>query len=355
MRTSRPGRFIGGLLAALLALIAWVGPTQPAWSKKRPPAEEAAEALEIPVTIERVWYRTAKKLGIGGAQMTGDLTITEEGLHFDGRKRDFTIPLDSIHRVSWGRMRGDVDTDWAVLALVDEKGKRIVGFRDGKKLGYGRRSRSIYETILGAARLMSVAQYKVPEGFRTYDGLDFLFTLAVPEGWSAHHRSVIEIDGQPTWGEMLFLPGSERDEGAPGDPWGDHLVEWSVDAVRAGQVGGIFIDRNKAERGMSCIGFTEKARARLLERAERDPLFRGVRGEEESTRTEPWAVDGCHGLRIVRRSRPEEGAEVVLDVRAVCDGETLFLFGLRSRADRFDADVEVFEQAVSHVRFSVAR
>ena len=95
--------------------------------------------------------------------------------------------------------------------------------------------------------------------------------------------------------------------------------------------------------------------AKLLDWTARDPLFAEGRGSEESTRTEPVIIHDCSGLRIVRRSRQSDEEQLILDLRAVSDDETVFLFGLRSRAGRYEEDLQRFDTAVRSVRFSVAR
>ena len=60
-------------------------------------------------------------------------------------------------------------------------------------------------------------------------------------------------------------------------------------------------------------------------------------------------------MRVLKRVREPDGTELVLDLRAASDDDTVFLFGLRSRAGRFESDLETFEAVMRSVRFSVAR
>jgi hypothetical protein len=350
----RRGRAAMGL--PLLLALAWsAGGPIPVFAADAESKESASAEPVFPQTIERVWYRSEETRKRGGGRRTGDLTISGDGLTFSARRGETRLSLDSIHRISYGKMRGDVNTDWVVLVVTDGESRHLVGIRDGRKFGYGTRTRQIYETLLAAVRRYGAAQYRVPDGFETYDELDHQFTIAIPEGWSSYHRSLVEVDGRAMWGEVLFMPGSAPKPSTIRLEGKGYVLQRSLNAVLSGENGGFFVDRREAQSGMSCEGFTEKARNRLLMDATEDPLFPEDGGKEESTRTEPIVVDGCHGLRILRRSRQPGEPERVLDRVAVCRGETLYFFGLRSRADRYEADRKVYETSLASVRFSVAR
>jgi hypothetical protein len=70
---------------------------------------------------------------------------------------------------------------------------------------------------------------------------------------------------------------------------------------------------------------------------------------------EQWqSLAGCEGLRLVGRGRRNDGTAVVLDARAVSDGETLFVFVLRSVADDYESRLRAFDKVLATFRFSVA-
>jgi hypothetical protein len=307
------------------------------------------------VTYKRVWYRTGKKRGLVGASMTGELTVTVSELTLVTRKRQVVIPMSALRTISFGRMRGDVDTFWIVLEVVRDDTTQLVGLRDGRKFGYGQKTEEIYDGILERVRQAGAAQYDVPEGYRTYDRLDEQFTLAIPVGWRSYARSLVETGGRAPWGEIVFLPESMTPGDEPSPDERQRIWRQALEEADDGSAGALFVDRREAVRGMRCEGFSEKAAARLLEWAAEDPLFEAGRGSEESTRTEPLVIDDCSGLRIVRRSRRAGEEERVLDLRAVSDDETVYLFGLRSRAGRHEREVEMLDTAARSVRFSVAR
>ena len=314
-----------------------------------------AETLELPLTIERVWYRTGKKRGFTGSSKSGDLTIGETALVLTTRKGELSIPMESLHTVSYGKMRGDVNTDWIVIAVIDEQGRRLVGLRDGRKFGYGQKTAEIYETLLAAVRQLGAAQYRVPEGFETYDRMAGQYLLALPSGWSIHPRTLTEVGDQAIWGALIFSPHPLAPDPDLPPEQREIALRQALEEVDSGRNGAIFMQRREAQGGMRCKGFSDKAVEKLLGWAGQDRVFAGSRGVEESTRTEEVKVDGCTGLRIVKRMRRQDGTELVLDLRAASDDDTVFLFGLRSREERYEADQVTFDAVMGTVRFSVAR
>jgi hypothetical protein len=354
MRQNRPNRCAAAaLVTCCLALAGWVAPPCPAADPS--PDQDREAAADQPTTFEKVWYRTGKKRGLMGSSAVGALTVTPTEIRIDTRKKEIAIALDSIDTISFGKMRGDVDTDWIVLEIIEGESRTLVGLRDGRKFGYGQQTERLYELILDAIKRAGAAQYDVPEGYRAYDRLQAQFTLTVPQDWTAYPRSLIEVDGLALWGEIVFVPQSSVPDSAVSAEERQQLRKKALAAVDDGSSGAFYVDRREALRGMRCEGFSEKARATLLRWAEEDPLFAAGRGSEESTRTETVVIDDCNGLRIVRRSRQPGQEERILDLRAVSDDETVYVFGLRSREGRYAEDLERFDTAVRSVRFSVAR
>lgn len=342
---------------ALACLLGLIGATSAfgGSAAEGPPAAEGGESIQIPVTFDRVWFRDGQRRGWGGAGLTGELTVSETKLHLACPKRNLTVPLSSIHRVSYGKMRGDVDTDWIVMSILDDGERRLIGFRDGRKMGYGQHTDEIYQTILAAVRRAGVAQYDVPAGFEAYVGLEGQLTLAIPQGWSVYHRALTATDRHGFWGEAIFSPEPVLSTTEQDPERREELRREALQAIDSGAADAFFVDRREARRGMRCRGFSDKAVKLLQQWVAEDPLFAQARGVEESIRTQPIVVDGCNGLRIVKHSGQGDEVERVLDLRAVSDDEIVFLFGLRSQDDRYDEDLERFETAVRSVRFSVAR
>lgn len=299
-------------------------------------AEDAVEgeptSIGLPHRIARVWSRTAKKAkGLPGGRVIGELTLTPHALEFLGNsdKKSFSIPMTEIRVVSFGKMKGDVDTDWAVLEVERDDGGTLVGLRDGRRMGYGARTREIYEAILEAVRQVGAAQYDVPQGFATYDELDAYFTLAYPAGRSTSHREVIQTPDQ-VLGVLEFVGQDD---------------EASV----------IQLERTDVEQGMSAKGFSEKARARLLESALESPLLDAGHRLIAPPLVEPARIDRREGLRVLVRTRNPGGSEILLDQRFFVDASTLYRLALRCPLTRQDSELETIEAMTQSFRFNVAR
>lgn len=311
----------------------------------REPAAREAEAdaaLRLPYTVERIWFRTGKK------KLAGDLTITPTALEFSGRKRNLTVPMESIQVVSYGTMRGDVDTEWTVLSVLDGGVEKTFGLRDGRKFGFGVRTREIYETVKRAVRTLSAAQYRVPPGWRPYVEMDHQFTLAIPEDWSSTHLLVVVEEGHAVGGTIVFS--------AVPIPRGVEPGQGPLADVVSGDAVAVVLERRRAAGGMTCDGFTAGGRAKLLEWIEQLPpaIERERWAFEELPTVEQATIDDCVGLRVVRNGRNPAGRAAVLDVRAVTRGRTAFLFVLRSVEGEQQARGSVFERILSTVRFSAA-
>jgi len=316
-------------------------------------AGAASEAVAIPTTIERIWYRAAKKQGFAklkAIKVTGDLTITSEGLEIVGKKDSISIPLESISMLSYGTMGRDVDTEWAVMEIDTGGGSQRVGFRDGSRMGYGHKTREIYETLRRLMKQLTAAQYRVPEGYEAFDELDHQFTIAIPEGWSNYLQSVVIIGDRMPWGRIIFSAEPVRRD--PQAREGDGV---SLESVQRGEAPAFFLDRREARKGKACSGFTPPQRAELLEQVNSELRLDGGFEPTGQPELSPFSVNGCKGLKIVARSRDADGAERVLDLRAVSDGETVFVFGMRGSAAHVERNRDPFETSVASLKFAVAR
>ncbi len=330
------------LVCVVLTLLAMTASAMPA---------ETPE-LVLPVTVDEVWYRNYQKRGIGKPySISGNLTVSADAIEIVNRKKKVTIKMDDVRIVSFGKMKGDVDTDWVVLGLGGSGSDRIVGIRDGKRMGYGGRTRAMYETILGGARQAAAGQFRVPEGFRLYEELMDFCTLAVPESWTSYLESLVFVgDGVP-WGRIVFSAESirrvERKEDGSALVIEDREV---LSRVIEGEVPAFYIERRPSGRGMSCNGFSAKAQQRLIADLGRDPGG----PEADGLTVRPLTIDGCSGLGIRGRSGDGEAAAEI-EIRAVAHRDTLYLFGMRASADQFDSRLPPFDTAISSVKFSAAR
>ena len=102
--------------------------------------------------------------------------------------------MERIHFISFGKLKGDVDTDWVVFSVGVAPPYGIVGVKDGRKLGFGTRTRELFENLRDVARELSAAQFRVPAGYRAYEDPAGECSLAIPEEWSEYLRSMVYVD-----------------------------------------------------------------------------------------------------------------------------------------------------------------
>jgi hypothetical protein len=307
--------------------------------------------VELPMTVGRVWYRTADKGIARRLFRAGDLTLGEDALELTDRRTTTVIPLERIRYIGYGKMKGDVETDWVVLTLEGGDVPEVVGFRDARRLGYGRRTPEIYDGLRGAFARLGAAQYDVPAGLRVFEGFQPDCTLAVPDGWQELSHTLVVAHAGPDRGTVLFSSELVRDRMEK-----EGRVLWIENAagqerVRAGEVPALFVERRDAGRGMTCEGLSDAARAAVVEHV-RAAWFEV---EPESVEITPASVGGCAGQRIVGRIAREGGAEpLIVEVVAVARSRTLYLFAMRARAERHASFREPFLAALATVGFSAA-
>jgi hypothetical protein len=301
------------------------------------------DSIQLPMTLEQVWYRPGKRRGVGGAKHTGDLTLTRDSIYFTTNRKEIVIPMTAIHVASFGKMRGDVDTDWLVLSIDQPGLPSLLGLRDGRRFGYGQQTHKVRRAVMAALRLAGAGQFDVPEGFVAFDGMDRQFTLAHPTDWSTHPVLLIETDDGSLWGKTLVTA-------QPIDEGGGDLTRFD-----AGELLGFFIDTRKLVTGMSCDGFSKKGREKLLEWIREIAVPQAGDESPEGPAVEMIAIDRCSGLKFVIRGRGTDGNDRVLDVRAVAERDNLVLIGLPSLAEEYEERLKTFDKVVSSFRLSVAR
>jgi len=315
-----------------------------------PPAEEP-DGVRLPLTIERVWFKPSRKLISSG----GDLTISEEGLELVKNKKTVLIPLEELYVLSYGRFKSDVDTEWSILGIGENGPSTLLAIRDGKKLGYGRRTKKIYEQLRQAMKKLGVAQFQVPPGYVIFEAFANQFTLAIPEGWDTHLQSlVVEADGH-SWGTAIFSSENiEHTYATAGEI--SHLEDDpDLRRVLTGEVPAFFVARDEVDSGMGCNGFTDKAKQKLIRREhERTVDVLGYPLVEPFSVT-PATVAFCSGFRAQGRSRRPDGREIQIDLYIVADGSTLYVLGMRALDDLPASAREPFENALATLKFSVAR
>jgi hypothetical protein len=331
-----------------ISVAAWLCGVSPAAEPSVEPQQQEP-TVSLPMTIDKLWYQA------GGKRREGDLIVSEDGFELVARKRAFFIPLDRIQFISYGEMKGDVDTEWVLLTVGVAPPYDLVGFRDGKKWGYGGRTMEVYRQLRRALEQLAAGQFRVTPGFRAYEGPDRGCALAIPEDWSTYLESLVVVADRSPWGTTIFSERPIRaiETNAVGEVRAVDDLEL-LDAILAGESPAFFLERGRATRGMRCSGFSGSAREQVLTRARQDIAF----GEDFEAIVPPAAsvdsVGGCEALHIVGRSRRPDGAELVLELYAAARGETLYLFGLRALADRYEEHRRTFAASVATVKFAMA-
>jgi hypothetical protein len=112
--------------------------------------EQYFAAIEIPQTFETVWYRPRKKDFLKAYSHSGTLTIGKDAFEFTCEGKQLTVPYTSIVAVRWGTLKGDSFNEWAIVMFSGETTTEIAAFKDGKMLGHGPDSKTIYRAFMKA-------------------------------------------------------------------------------------------------------------------------------------------------------------------------------------------------------------
>jgi hypothetical protein len=334
------------VLASLMAVGSVLAGPAPVQVSPTPAGAE----LQLPITMDKVWIRARKKKGMAKLRAynhSGDLTITDDGIEFVAKKNSYFFPMHSLTMISYGKFGSNVDTRWAVVGIREGETTRLMGFRDGRKLGYGNDTEAIFHNLRLAAKKHGAAQFHAPEGFKPYASIDSQLILVIPEEWNIYILTSVFVGDRAPWGKTVFSPAEVEE------------LEYREDDVELrqmyqGEHAAILLDRTEAGSGMNCDGLSRKAREKLLERASGDRIY-GRNPETISAFTvSDETIVGCNGIRIEGETRGSDGIERVIDLRAFAHDGTLFLLGVRSHADEYSARREVLQSVVDGMRLPVA-
>lgn len=233
---------------------------------------------------------------------------------------------------------------------------------------------AVVATMLAVAA--SLGATESPGGFTRFDELQEQFTIAVPEGWHSYNQ-IREMDGTDgPAGRVIFsaeeIPGLHlaRVKGTDyeieyKDPERSAAARGVALELDTGRLPSFIVDRiplQRSRKGMSCASFTKRfARSAALYQVGPD---RGLSGRAapvqfpDGFEIEPIAkIGGCQGFRIRGESTIGEtpgGAKWVVDVRAVSDGKTLFLFIARGLEENLPAILETFETSLKTLELASA-
>lgn len=136
---------VANVMLLIVTLSCVVGMLQPVSVAAE--AEEKVESAES-WTFEKVWYRGEKRPSLLKAyKCGGTLTVKQDRLEYRSKKLELDIPASDIRSVTQRSMKGDSYNDWAVVEYEDDGTTRLIGFKDGKKLGQGRDTVAIRDAL----------------------------------------------------------------------------------------------------------------------------------------------------------------------------------------------------------------
>ena len=204
--------------------------------------------------------------------------------------------------------------------------------------------------------LSAFAQTDVPVAgeisFKPYLGNRDQFTLDIPDGWHVVDQSpysdkgVIAFYSQPMQLKIDKNPVIARQQ--------EQDFEKLLAGMESGEIPSFFIDRYKADKGMTCAGFDARAQKKKVKIF----LNAGLFGNKSKTVGAPEVasapVGGCQGLRVLIRANTAVGTAMqMLVYSAAVDGITYDL-ALVAEPQYFDQSLLWFERVVSSMRLAGA-
>ncbi len=204
--------------------------------------------------------------------------------------------------------------------------------------------------------LSAFAQTDAPVGddlsFKPYNGNRDQFTLEIPAGWHVVDQSPFSDKGVVAFYSQPLEMKIDKDPVIARQQEQDFLR--LLNSMESGEIPSFFIDRYKADKGMTCAGFDARAQKKKLK------IFANadVLGKQSKIIGEPEVVTvpvgGCQGLRVLIRANTAVGTTMqMLVYSAAVDGITYDL-ALIAEPRYFDQNLPWFERVVSSMRLAGA-
>ena len=204
--------------------------------------------------------------------------------------------------------------------------------------------------------LSAFAQTDIPVSdelpFKPYHRNRDQFTLEIPAGWHVVDQSpfsdmgVVAFYSQPLEMKIDKDPVIAQQQ--------KQAFQQLMKSMESGELPSFFVDRYKADKGMTCAGFDARAQKMKLK------IFvkSGVLGKQSKILGEPEVatapVGGCQGLRVLIRATTAMGATMhMLVYSAAVDGITYDL-ALIGEPQYFARDLPWFERVVASMRLTGA-
>lgn len=174
------------------------------------------------------------------------------------------------------------------------------------------------------------------------------FSISLPAGWHAYDQQQALSGQASTLGLVLF---SAQEVTEAGKLTAD--VETLANLDR-GDIPSFFVDRLPAEKGMACSKLSRTATYNLGVRINQDKSVSAVKKYlASSVGAKHTNIDlgGCKGARYrVEAGKKGTPEHWIIDVRAVADGNVVYLFSLRNQAANYSRNIDAFERAMATVQ-----
>jgi hypothetical protein len=175
--------------------------------------------------------------------------------------------------------------------------------------------------------------------------------ITLPDGWSTYDQTE-GVTGKPSaLGVVIF---SSQPLVSPGATTPDLPTLAKMDL---GEIPSFFVDRQEADKGMKCEKLSRSAVYHIGTMVNQDPsvstLGRKLFGATQEPAHTNIEIGGCRGVRFrLEANKKDPAKHKVVDVRAVSDGKTLYLFSLRNKGEHYATNLAAFETALASVRFA---
>jgi hypothetical protein len=188
-----------------------------------------------------------------------------------------------------------------------------------------------------------------------YDGNKDQFTITLPQGWNGFDQTQALLRQESKIGVVIFSAEDLSLNVITNDQEALKARRKILAEMDLGAIPSFFVDRQPAEAGMTCFGLSPQAARRLITKLKGDPIWEKGRRVVQNLAPAPLSLGGCEGLHIRGSTQKKDGTEWVMDVRAVSDGETLYLFSLRCVRSYFEQNVGLYESALETLRLAAAK
>lgn len=135
-------------LLGLALLLLCVGCQTTAFKTRPVDSDDIDRSVTLPCTLANVWYRPQNnpEFKIPFTE-TGSLAVTADRALFTYESGSLTIPVSAITNVSWRKMVGDLQNEWAVVTWMENGAERVAGFTAANGYRYETSNKQLYSAL----------------------------------------------------------------------------------------------------------------------------------------------------------------------------------------------------------------